>query len=183
MRKVVAGLFISLDGVVESPDKWQEHFDDDMLAALEAHIANTDAILLGRITYEEWMPYWTTATQDLSFADHINQNPKYIASTTLDKVEWGQWDNATLLKGNIIEAINKLKQQPGKNIAVEGSPTLARFLLENNVLDELQLYIHPVIAGSGKRFFRDGSDLKRLKLVSSKPTRTDNLIVTYQVRK
>src|SRR5688572_15237111 len=160
MRKLVAGLFITLDGVTEEPSDWQETFDDDMLASLKAHIANTDAILLGRVTYEYWMPYWPTSDFEL-FASHINNLPKYVASTTLDKVEWGDFNNITLIKENLVEAINKLKQQDGKNIAVEGSPTLVQYLLENEVLDELQLIIHPVVANKGKRLFKTGSALQR----------------------
>ncbi|HLU09708.1 MAG TPA: dihydrofolate reductase family protein [Oceanobacillus sp.] len=180
MRKVVSGLFISLDGVTESPDQWQfDHFDDGMMAALEAHIAAEDAILLGRVTYQEWEPYWPTAT-DEPYASHINNTPKYVVSSTLDKVTWGDRDNITLIKGNLAEAITKLKQQPGKNIGVSGSPTLVRSLLENDLLDELTLMVHPVIAGSGKRLFKDGSALKRMKLVSSKTTSTGVALLTYQ---
>lgn len=180
MRKVVSGLFISLDGVTESPDQWQfDHFDDGMMAALEAHIAAEDAILLGRVTYQEWEPYWPTAT-DEPYASHINNTPKYVVSSTLDKVTWGDRDNITLIKGNLAEAITKLKQQPGKNIGVSGSPTLVRSLLEHDLLDELTLMVHPVIAGSGKRLFKDGSALKRMKLVSSKTTSTGVALLTYQ---
>lgn len=177
MRKIVAGLFISLDGVTESPDKWQfDHFDDDMMANMGAHIAAEGTILLGRVTYQEWAPYWPTST-DEPYASHINNTPKYVVSTTLDKVEW---KNSTLIKGNLAEEIAKLKQQPGKNIGVAGSPTLVRSLLQNDLLDELTLMVHPVVAGSGKRLFKDGGDLKRLRLVGSKTTRTGVLIVTYQ---
>jgi len=177
MKKVVAGLFISLDGVVESPDKWQfDHFDEDMMAAMDSQIGAQDAVLLGRVTYQEWAPYWPTST-DEPFASFINNTPKYVVSTTLGKVEW---KNSTLIKGNLAEAIANLKQQSGKNIGVAGSPTLVRSLLHNDLLDELTLMVHPVVVGRGKRLFTDGSDLKRLKLVDSKTTRTGVLIVTYQ---
>ena len=177
MRKVVAGLFISLDGVTESPDQWQfDHFDEDMMATMGAHIAEVDTVLLGRVTYQEWAPYWPTST-DEPFASHINNTPKYVISTTLDQVEW---KNATLIKGNLAEEITKLKQQPGKNIGVAGSPTLVQSLLQSDLLDELTLMVHPVVAGSGKRLFKDESDLKRLKLVDSKTTRTGVVILTYQ---
>ena len=180
MRKVVAGLFISLDGVTESPDKWQfEHFDAEMMAAMGAHIAAEDTILLGRVTYQEWVGYWPTST-DEPYASHINNTPKYVVSTTLDKVEWGKWDKATLIRGNLAEEITRLKQQPGKNIGVAGSPILVRSLLQNDFLDELTLMIHPVVVGRGKRLFKDGDALKRLKLVYSKTTRTGVLILTYQ---
>jgi dihydrofolate reductase len=177
MRKVVAGLFISLDGVTESPDKWQfEHFDDDMMAKMGAHIAAEDTVLLGRVTYEEWVPYWPTSN-DEPYASHINNTLKYVVSTTLDKVAW---KNATLIKGNLAEEITRLKQQPGKNIGVAGSPTLVRSLLQGDLLDELTLMIHPVVVGSGKRLFKDGGDLKKLNLVNTETTRTGVVILTYQ---
>jgi dihydrofolate reductase len=176
MRKVVAGLFISLDGVTESPNKWQfDHFDDDMMAIMEAHIAAEDAILLGRVTYQEWAAYWPTSA-DEPYASHINNTPKYVVSTTLDKVEW---KNSRLIEGNLAAELTRLKQQPGKNIGVAGSPTLVQSLLQSDLLDELTLMVHPVIAGRGKRLFTDGSGLKRLKLVGTKTTRTGVVILTY----
>ena len=180
MRKVNAGLFITLDGVTESPDKWQfDNFDDDMMAALEAHIDADDTILLGRVTYQDWTPFWPTST-DQPYASHINNTPKYVVSTTLDTVEWGTWGNISLLKGNLAEAIAKLKQQPGRNIGVSGSPTLVRSMLQADLLDELTLMIHPVVVGSGKRLFGEGDGLKRLKLVDTKTTKSGVSVLTYQ---
>ena len=179
MRKVVSGLFISLDGVVEAPHKWQfDLFDDDMMAAMGAHIAAEDTILLGRVTYQDWAPYWPTST-DEPYASHINNTPKIVFSTTLDKVEW---QNSTLVNANLAQEIARLKQQPGKNIGVAGSPTLVYFLLQNDLLDELTLMVHPVVAGSGKRLFKEGGDLKRMQLVASKTTGTGVSILTYQPR-
>ena len=177
MRKVIAGLFISLDGVTEAPNQWQfEHFDDEVMADMARQVAAEDTILLGRVTYQEWVSYWPTST-DEPYASHINNTPKYVVSTTLDKVEW---KNATLIKGNVAEAITTLKQQPGKNIGVAGSPALVRSLLQADLLDELRLLIHPVVVGSGKRLFQEGGDLKRLQLVDSKTTSTGVVILTYQ---
>jgi dihydrofolate reductase len=179
MRKVVSGLFISLDGVVESPDQWQfDVFNEEMIAAMGAHINAEDTILLGRVTYQEWAPYWPTST-DEPYASHINNTPKYVVSTTLDKVEW---QNSTLVKGSLAEEIARLKRQAGKNIGVAGSPTLVFSLLQNNLLDELTLMIHPVIVGKGKRLFKDGSGLKRLSLVGSQITRTGVSFLTYKLR-
>lgn len=178
MRKVISGLFISLDGVTEAPDQWQfDNFDAEMAAAMGAHIDAEDTILLGRVTYQEWAPYWPTST-DEPYASHINNTPKYVVSNTLDKVEW---KNSTLVKGSsLAETITRLKQQPGKNIGVAGSPTLARSLLQNDLLDELILMIHPVVVGHGKRLFTGESDLKRLKLVNSQTTSTGVVFATYQ---
>jgi dihydrofolate reductase len=179
MRKVVSMLFISLDGVTESPDQWQFEFDAEMGAALDSLLQQHDTLLMGRVTYEGWATYWPTST-DEPFASFINQSPKYVASTTLDEVQWGQWDNISLLKGDLADEINKLKNQPGKNIGVNGSPSLTRWLIQNNLLDELRLIIHPVIANSGKRLYQEGDDLKRLKLVEAKPTSSGCIIATYQ---
>lgn len=182
MRKVISGLFITLDGVTQSPEKWQfDNFDDDMMAGMTTQIAAEDTVLLGRVTYQDWAPFWPTST-DEPYASHINKTPKYVASTTLDTVEWGTWDNISLLKGNLAEEIAKLKQQPGQNIGVPGSPTLVRWLLQNDLLDQLMLMIHPVVAGSGKRLFNDAGDLKRMKLVDSKITKTGVALLTYQPR-
>ena len=177
MRKIVSGLFIALDGVVEAPNKWQEHFDEDMGEAMMAQLNSQDAVLLGRVTYEEWAPYWPTAT-DEPFASFINSTPKYVFSTTLDSVE--EWQNSTLIKGDLAQEIAQLKQLPGKNIGTAGSPTLVSSLLEQGLLDELILLVHPVVVGNGKRLFQDGGSLKRLNLLSSKTTRTGTVILTYQ---
>lgn len=179
MRNVVASLFISLDGVAESPKKWQFEFDDDMLAAITAEVAGVDTILLGRVTYEEWLAYWPTST-DEPFASHINNTPKVVVSATLHKVEWGKWDKISLIKGKLAEEIAKLKQQPGKDIGTAGSPSLVRSLLQSDLLDMLRLWVHPVVAGSGKRLFREGDDLTRLKLIDSMVTRSGCVILTYE---
>jgi len=180
MRKVVSGLFISLDGVTESPDQWQfDNFDAEMMEGMGEHIATEDTILLGRVTYQEWAPYWPTST-DEPYASHINNTPKYVASKTLDRVDW---QNSTLIKGSLAEEINRLKQQSGQNIGVAGSPTLVRSLLREDLLDELMLMIHPIVVGRGKRLFDGWDGLKRLKLVHSQTTSTGVVIATYHPRK
>lgn len=167
---------MALDGVVEAPDKWQEHFDDDMEESMMAQLNAQDAVLLGRVTYEEWAPFWPDSTIE-PFASFINNIPKYVVSSTLESVEWS---NSTLLKGNLAEEVARLKQQPGKDIGVGGSPGLVHSLLQQNLLDELILVVHPVVVGSGKRLFQDGDALKRMKLLSAKVTRTGSVILTYQ---
>src|SRR6266540_5417693 len=182
MRKVVSWLFISLDGVVEAPNEWQfDVMDDDMLAAITSQSDAEDTILFGRVTYQDFAPYWPTST-DEPYASHINNMPKYVVSTTLDKVEWGKWEKPTLIKGNLAKEIAKLKQGSGKNIGVSGSPTLVRSLLQENLLDELTLMVHPVLVGHGKRLFNEG-DLTKLKLVDSKVTGAGVVVATYQPAK
>lgn len=178
MRKLVGYLLMTLDGVVEAGD-WIEDFDEDMRENMVEVINAQDAVLLGRATYQEWAAYWPTATDEHAFASFINPVHKYVVSTTLSGVE--QWQPATLLKGEIFQEIAKLKQQPGKNIGVHGSLTLALSLLERDLLDELLLVVYPILLGGGRRLLKEGSSLKRLKLVSSKSTRTGGLLLTYQL--
>jgi dihydrofolate reductase len=182
MRKVAAYLFITLDGVSEEPSDWQETFDEDMMADLESRLTNVDTILLGRKTYQYWEPYWPTASHE-PFASFINNTPKYVVSKTLHDVTWGTWTKPTLLKGDLAEEITKLKAQPGKTISVEASPTLVNALLQHDLLDELKLIVHNVVAGKGKRLFTDMGNLKRLNLVDNKTTRTGVVILSYQPRK
>lgn len=180
MRKVVSWLFISLDGVVEAPNEWQfDVMDDDMIAAITSVTEAEDAMLMGRVTYQDWVPFWPTST-DEPYASHINKIPKYVVSRTLNDVEWGKWEKPTLIKDNLAAEINKLKQQSGKNISVSGSPTLVRSLIQEELLDELKLMIHPVVVGKGKRLFTEDVDLTRMKLIDSKVTGTGVVIVTYQ---
>jgi len=177
MRKVVSGLFISLDGVTEDPSQWQfDSFDRDLGTAMGEMITTTDTILLGRVTYQEWADYWPTSS-DEPFAGFINNTPKYVVSTTLETVAW---QNSTLLQGNLAEELTRLKAQPGKNITVTGSPTLVQSLLQQNLLDELTLMIHPVVVGQGKRLSPVGDDLKRLQLVTHRITSTGVVLLTYQ---
>ena len=136
-------------------------------------------MLLGRVTYQEWADYWPNSTNE-PFASHINSVPKYVASKTLEAVPWGPGGNATLLKGNLADAIPALKQQSGKNIGVHGSPTLVESLLQADLLDELRLEIYPVVAGSGERLFHDGRAIKHLQLADSKITNNGVAILTYQ---
>jgi len=180
MRKVTAGLFVSLDGVVESPEKWHfPYFNDEMGEAIGAAMAASDAMLLGRVTYQEFASYWPgVSSEDEPFATHMNNTPKYVVSTTLENAD--DWQNSTLINENIVQEITKLKQQPGKNIGITGSATLVQSLLQDDLLDELGLMIHPVVVGSGKRLFQEGGGPKGLKLVESKTFSTGVVSLTYQ---
>ena len=181
MRKIVAGLFISLDGVFESPDQWHfPYFNDEMGEAIESQMADSDAMLLGRVTYEEFAAYWPTQTSDGEvgeMANFMNDTPKYVVSKTLTSAEW---KNSTLIDGaRIGEELTRLKQQPGKNLSITGSGTLVRSLLRDGLLDELRLLIHPIVVGHGKHLFDEGDQVP-LTLVDSKTFSTGVLALTYQ---
>jgi dihydrofolate reductase len=178
MRKIVSGLFISLDGVVEAPDQWHfPYFNEEMGEIVMGQMAASDAMLLGRVTYEEFASYWPQQPSDVPPADHMNNTPKFVVSTTLDQVDW---QNSTLIKENVVEEITKLKKQPGKNIGMTGSATLVRSLLRDNLLDELHLLVHPIVVGKGKRLFPEGIDQMPLELVNSKTFNNGVLYLTYQ---
>jgi len=178
MRKIVAGLFVSLDGVMESPERWHfPYFNDEMGEAVGSQMAEADTMLLGRRTYQEFAGYWADKTSDVPFADQMNDTPKLVASTTLDAVEWR---NSTLIKGNVAEELTRLKQQPGKNISISGSATLVRSLLRDGVLDELRLLVHPIVVGGGRRLFEGMSDQIPLRLVDAKTFSTGVLYLTYE---
>lgn len=177
MRTISASFFISLDGVVEAPDQWHfPYFNDEMGQAVEAAMEDSDAMLLGRKTYEEWAAYWPEQDSDVVFADYINNIPKYVASTTLTKAEW---NNTTLLRGDLAAELGELKAQPGKTIAMSGSITLVRWLLQNDLLDELRLLVHPIVVSRGRRLFVDEIGNKPLKLTSSTTFKTGVLNLVY----
>ena len=179
MRKLVSSFFISLDGVVEAPDKWHfPYFNEEMGAAVGEAIGATDSLLLGRRGYEEWAAYWPN--QDPAsdpFVSVMNDTPKFVASTTLENVD--DWQNSTLLQGDLADAVNALKAQPGKNIGMSGSATLVRSLLEQGLLDELRLLVHPLVVGQGAKLFPDGSLPVKLELADSKTFSTGVLDLTF----
>jgi dihydrofolate reductase len=180
MRKVVASEFVSLDGVVESPDQWHfPYFNDQMGDAIGAAMDASDAMLMGRVLYEEWAAFWPNQDPDENpIAERMNGVLKYVVSTTLE--EPLEWQNSTLIGDNVAEEISRLTEQPGKDISISGSPTLVRSLLQDDLLDELRLMLHPIVVGSGKRLFEDGGDQKALQLVDSKTFSTGVLYLTYQ---
>lgn len=183
MRKIVSHLILTLDGVAvfdSVADTIVKLRDtEEVLADFFAKVAEEDAMLLGRVTYQEWADYWPTSDVE-PFASHINSVPKYVVSTTLEAAPWESDGKATLLKGHLTDAVTTLKQQPGKHIGVHGSPTLVESLLQGDLLDELRLEIYPVVAGSGARLFHDGQAVKHLQLADSKITSNGVAILTYQ---
>jgi dihydrofolate reductase len=181
MRKLTAGLFHSVDGVVEAPNLWQfDSFDDQLGALLGRVIADTDTVILGRVGYGEWSGYWPNASADMEFAGFINNVPKFVASRTLkDPLAW---QNSTLISGDLEAFVRDLKGRKGGDIAVMGGISLVRQLLFAGLLDELTLITHPVVAGAGRRLFEPTDPTTRLELRTTLRTTKGNVVSTYGVR-
>jgi dihydrofolate reductase len=180
VRKVVASELVSLDGVMEKPEEWSFFYsNDEMEEANAAGMASSDAMLLGRVTYEEFAAFWPYQDRtEQPYTDYLNDTPKYVVSRTLD--EPLEWQNSTLIKGNVTDEVSRLKEQPGKDIGIVGSGALVRSLLAEDLLDDLRLMVHPIVLGRGKRLFEEGGDQKALELVDSKTFTTGVLYLTYQ---
>lgn len=183
MRKVTAGFFHSVDGVIEAPNLWQfDAFDDELGALLGETMPRIDTVLMGRIGWQEWAGYWPTAEADADFSAFINNMPKYVASRTLTQDQIDAWQNSTLIQGDVVDFVRKLKNQPGGEIAVMGGVSLARQLLFAGLLDELTLITHPVVAGKGKRMFEATDPVTRLELKKCYSTSKGNVISVYGLR-
>jgi dihydrofolate reductase len=175
VRKIVVYELLSLDGVAEAPDTFFG-WDDVIDAKLAAVIATQDAVILGRRTYSEWAPFWPSSEIE-PFATFINEAPKYVAtSTPLDQ----DWANATKIDGGLVEFVRDLKQQPGGDVGVHASISVAQALLAADVVDELKLSIAPTIAGRGRRLL-EGLPLIRLESIRSETSPTGHLLVDYRV--
>jgi dihydrofolate reductase len=176
MRKVVAYMLVSVDGVGEAPDQFLFHFDEVMEANLGDIIGTQDTVLLGRHMYDEWSTYWPTS-DDQPFADFINNVQKYVAtSTPLTE----QWTNAEPMAGPVDGFVRELKAGDGGDIGVHGSISLTQSLLAAGLVDVLRLLIAPRVAGSGRRLFEDDVALS-LELVESTRSPTGSLLVHYDV--
>ena len=179
MRKIVAAEFMSADGVIEAPDTWQFPFQTEEMGEItERQTRDTDAFLLGRVTYEMFAGFWPTMTNnEFGVADKWNSAPKYVVSTTLQKADW---NNSTLIKSNVNEEIRKLKQQPGGNIGIIGSTKLVHSLLDAGLIDEIQVLMHPLVLGKGIRLFGDGYH-SPMKLADSKILSNGVVFLSYQI--
>jgi dihydrofolate reductase len=175
MRKVVAGYFLSLDGVAESPDRFVTEWDDVTDAAGEALIATQDAVILGRRSYDEWSAYWPGSDIE-PFATFINAVPKYVATST----PLAEWANATAITGDLVDFVNDLKQQPGRDIGVHASISVTQALLAADVVDELRFVIAPQIVGSGTRLL-EGLPPIQLEPMRIERTPSGYLLADYRV--
>src|SRR3954454_7026656 len=143
MRKIITSLFVSLDGVAEAPDTWHfPYFNDEMGNAVGAAMANCDAMLLGRVQYQQFAAYWPTSQDEM--ADIMNNQKKYVVTNTLTEATW---NNTEIISGDVLDRIRTLKSAEGKDIGVTGSLTLVGSLLTAGLLDELQLFVHPIVLG------------------------------------
>jgi dihydrofolate reductase len=183
--RIVVTEFVSLDGVMEDPGG-AENFkhggwtfeiargeEGDKFKLDEA--LDADALLLGRVTYEGFAEAWPSREGD--FADKFNGMPKYVVSSTLEKAEW---NNSTLLKGDVVEEVSKLRQDLDGDIVVHGSARLVQTLVEHDLVDELRLMVFPVVLGTGKRLFGETSDKKPLQLADSKAVGDGVAILIYR---
>jgi dihydrofolate reductase len=185
--KIVVTEFVSLDGVMEAPGGGEdykhagwtfeiERGDEGNKFKLDETLAS-DALLLGRVTYEGFAAAWPSRTDEVGFADKFNSMPKYVVSSTLEDAEW---NNSIVLKGDVASEVANLKEQYDGDIAVHGSARLVQTLVEHDLVDELRLMVFPVVLGSGKRLFGETSDKKPLRLVDSKMVGDGVAILIYQ---
>lgn len=179
MRKIIVSEFLSVDGVMEAPEKWHfPYISDDMADYTMEQIQATDVMLLGRVTYQAFAAYWPLQTNnEFGIADKLNSTPKFVVSSTLEKVEW---NNSTLLNENFTQEITRLKQQGDGVIGITGSATLVQSLMQADLIDEYQLMVHPIILGSGMRLFKGEVDTTALKLVETKNFDSGVIVLTYQ---
>jgi len=196
MRKLVVSEFLTLDGVMQAPggpdeDRsggfkhggWQlPYFDDIFAKAVIEGLAGAGGFILGRKTYEIFAAYWPTApAEEQAAAGPLNNLPKFVASKTLR--ESLAWNNSTLIAGDVVKEVAKLKQQSGKNLQVIGSGELVQTLMKRDLVDEYALMIHPLVLGSGIHLFREGGSKQALKLIDSKTTSKGVMILKYETEK
>jgi dihydrofolate reductase len=177
VRKIKSNFFISLDGVVEAPDQWHfPYFDDEMGAAVGAGFATTDAMLMGRVLYEESAEYWPEHA-DEPFGDVMNSMKKYVVSGSLQAAEW---QNSEIVSGDVARKLTDIKAQDGGDISMSGSATTVRWLLREGLLDELNLLVHPILVGDGMaRLFPADEPSIPLALLSAQTFKSGVLNLSY----
>jgi dihydrofolate reductase len=179
MRKIIAGEFITVDGNIESAGPLAgQYFCDELGQYLGAGMASTDTLLMGRVTYQEMVPFWADKTgSDDPVAAHMSK-PKYVVSTTLDSAD--EWQDSTLIGGDVAGQLSRLKDQPGKDILVIGSAALVRWLLREGLLDQLDLLVFPIVIGRGKQLFDDDGGQMPFRLTGSEAFSNGVVHLTYE---
>jgi dihydrofolate reductase len=181
MRTITAGLFMSLDGVVEAPDQWHfPYFNEEMGVAVDATLGAADTVLFGRKTYDSFAGAWpereAAGEEDAELARKLGDARKIVVSSR--KLEF-TWRNSEQLEGDLVEAVTALKNEPGRNIALSGSVSVVRQLLAAGLLDELHLLVHPIAVRKGMRLFDEGETPIPLRLISSQSFATGVLNLVY----
>jgi dihydrofolate reductase len=177
MSKVVAVIYISMDGVVEQPAWTGPFWNDDHGKFQAGQLSQSRALLLGRVTYDGMSQAWPAMEEHgEEGAAEMNGIPKYVASATLKDATW----NATVIEGDVAEQVAKLKAEDGKDILIYGSGTLVNYLIKHDVIDELKLFLHPVIVGKGKRLFPDGIDTKTWQLAGTHTFSSGAIVLDYR---
>jgi dihydrofolate reductase len=175
MRRIILSMYVSLDGVMEEPAWTMPYWNEEIAKFKFDELFASDALLLGRVTYQGFAKAWPSMTDEEGFADRMNSLPKYVASRTLEEAEW----NARLIKENIAEEVSRLKQQPGQDLLIYGSGDFVHTLMQHDLIDEYRLLVYPVVLGSGKHLFRDGGNTP-LKLVETKVFSSGVVLLCYQ---
>jgi len=179
MRKLTVVENLTLDGVMETPEKWSGPYQSSDIAELNKEgMTESDAILVGRVTYQAFAAFWPHLKNDQTgIVDKLNKTTKYVVSTTMKKSDW---QNTEFINDNVVETIAKIKQQPGKDIVVLGSGVLLKTLMDADLVDEYQFFVFPIVLGSGKRLFKEGVDTTGLKLTDTKVFKRGAVLLTYQ---
>ncbi|MBV9691404.1 MAG: dihydrofolate reductase family protein [Ktedonobacteraceae bacterium] len=186
MRKVVVTEYVTVDGVFEDPGGaegfrhggWSFQFWSEEAAKYKyEELFSSDALLLGRVTYEGFAKAWPSVNDEAGFADRMNSLPKFVVSTTLSELAW---NNSRLIKGNVAEEVSKLKQEVGQDILLSGSGQLVNALMQYDLIDEYRLMVHPIVLGSGRRIFADADDALKLKLLYTKTFDKGVVLLCYQ---
>ncbi|HKX73016.1 MAG TPA: dihydrofolate reductase family protein [Candidatus Saccharimonadales bacterium] len=187
MRKIIVSEFITLDGVMQDPGGskeiprggWNLPFMNEEAGQYKVdELLAADALLLGRVTYQAFAEFWPTANMG-AFSDQINSMKKYVVSSTLTDEDL-IWNNTTQIKHDVVAGLKKLKQSAGGPILVNGSAQLVQTLIQNDLVDEYRLQLHPIILGEGKRLFNEGLDQKTLGLVETRALNNGLLLLTYK---
>jgi dihydrofolate reductase len=174
MGRIISNFFMSLDGVVERPDQWHmPYFDDEMGAAIGEGMATNQGFLMGRVLYEEWAEFWPTSDDEL--AAFFNNHPKYVVSGSL---RTATWNNTTVISGEVARQLEELKDRTDGDLVISGSRTLVRSLLGDGLIDELRVFLHPIMVGHGARLFEDGA-AHPLELIKHERFSTGVLNLTY----
>jgi dihydrofolate reductase len=175
--RLVATEYVSVDGVMDEPGKWSFPFWSEEASQFKAEeLAATDALLLGRITYEGFAAAWPTMQDTGEFGERMNSIKKYVVSTTLKDPTW---TNTTVIDGDVVDEIKKLRAQPGKDLLLSGSGTLVRSLIPHDVIDEYRLMVYPIVLGQGKRLFNGDEPERVLQLTGVKQFASGVTVLSY----